>query len=391
MVEGMELLKKNVETLLPSKEEFLCLVKSKKPLRVKYGIDPTGVALHLGHAVALWKLREFQELGHAVILLFGDFTARIGDPSDKEGRRPILSEEKVKENASEYISQVKKILDIKKTEIRYNSEWHEKLREADLIKLARLLTVNQMLARRNFTARFKEKKEIGIDEFLYPLLQGYDSVALRADIELGGSDQLFNLTTGRVIQEAYGQKPQYIMTMKMLSGIDGEKMSKSRGNVINIMDSPQDMFGKIMSLNDELISDYARLTTRLSEKELQAIEIIKNPKDKKEHLALELVTLYSGGKEAEKARKEFERVFVQKKSPSDMTERALPQGTYTVADILLKTGLTPSKNEARRLVEQKGVRINGNTPQSLQEEIVLERELTITKGKRTFIKLIGVR
>lgn len=356
---------------------------------MKYGIDPTGSSLHLGHAVHLWKLREFQELGHKVILLFGDFTARIGDPSDKEGKRPVLSEDDIKKNASTYLLQVEKILDIKNTEIHYNSEWHDKLKEADLIKLTRLYTVNQMLARRNFAKRFKAKKEIGIDEFLYPLLQGYDSVALRADIELGGSDQLFNLEAGRVVQEAYGKRPQFIITTKMLIGLDGEKMSKSRGNVVNITDSPQDMFGKIMSLSDKFIIDYARLTTKLSENEIKEIEAIKNPKDQKERLALEVVKLYSNKEEAAKAQEEFASVFAKGALPADMPEISLARGAYRVQDLLLATGLVSSKNEARRLIGQKGIKIDNETILSPEQEIVIKDEIIIKKGKRRFIKVVA--
>lgn len=389
IMEISEILTRNIETILPSKESLEVLLRSGKKLRVKFGIDPTGPRLHIGHAIPLWKLREFQELGHTVILLFGDFTARIGDPSDKTGRRPMVGEEEIKKNVKGYLLQVKPILKIEDLEVRYNSEWHNTLTEADLLTMARLLTVNQMLARRNFAARVKEKKEIGIDEFLYPLLQGYDSVALNSDIELGGADQLFNLEAGRIVQEAYSQNPQCVITTKMLIGLDGEKMSKSRGNVVNITDSPQDMFGKIMSVSDDLTMDYARLATRLSKKEIEDMEAIKNPKEQKERLALELVKLYSGEEEAKKAQKEFERVFVQKKSPSEMVRRTLPQGTYTVIDILLKTGLAPSKNEARRLVDQKGITIGGNVANSPQEEIRLDKELIITKGKRMFIKVVG--
>lgn len=387
-IEINEILTRNTETILPSRESLEALLHSGKKLRIKFGIDPTGPKLHIGHAIPLWKLREFQELGHTVILLFGNFTARIGDPSDKTGRRPMIGEEEIEKNVKEYLLQVKPILRIKDLEVRYNSEWHNKLTEADLLTMARLLTVNQMLARRNFAARVKEKKEIGIDEFLYPLLQGYDSVALNSDIELGGADQLFNLEAGRVVQEAYGQHPQCIITTKMLIGLDGEKMSKSRGNVVNIMDSPYDMFGKIMSLNDDLVSDYARFTTRLSEKKLQGIEAIQNPKNKKERLAHELVTLYFGEKEAKKAQKEFQRVFVQKKSPSAMTERALPRGTYTVIDILLKTGLAASKNEARRLIQQKGINVDTGIVLSPTQEIALTKEIIVKKGKMVFIKVI---
>ena len=360
----------------------------KKPLRVKLGIDPTGPKIHIGRAVAFWKLREFQDAGHTIVLIFGDFTARIGDPSDKEERRPVLSKEDIEENAKNYLSQIGRILNTKKVELHFNSEWHDKMSEADLIKLSRLLTVNQMLSRRNFSERFRAQKEIGIDEFLYPLLQGYDSVAIKSDIELGGSDQLFNLKAGRILQQAYGQEPQLIMTTNMLWGLDGRKMSTSWGNVVNITDEPAEMFGKLMSLRDELMADYLKLATRLAEKEMKKIEALKNPKEKKERLALEVVALYHGKSAALKAKKEFERVFSEKKLPAEILEVRLPKGSYNPIDLLLKARLASSKSEARRLVEQKGICIDENVLESPRQTIELKNPIILSKGKRHFVKII---
>lgn len=384
----MDILTRNVETILPSKEELGKKLKAKKLLRVKHGIDPTGPKIHMGRAVVLWKLREFQEAGHKIVLIFGDFTARIGDPSDKEERRPVLSKEDIEKNAKNYLSQIGRILNTKQIELHFNSEWHDNMSEADLIRLSRLLTVNQMLSRRNFSERFRAQKEIGIDEFLYPLLQGYDSVAIKSDIELGGSDQLFNLKAGRILQEAYEQEPQLIMTTNMLWGLDGRKMSTSWGNVVNITDEPAEMFGKLMSLRDELIPDYLTLATRLSEGEMKRIQGLENPKEKKERLALEVVSLYHGKTAAKKAHKEFERVFSEKKLPTEMLEVRLPKGPHDAIDLLVKTGLASSRSEARRLIGQKGVRIEEDILQSISQPIELRKPIILSKGKRHFVKIV---
>ncbi len=379
----MEILERNIETLLPAQKDFEEALVLKRVLRVKLGIDPTGPHIHIGNAVALWKLREFQDMGHKVVLIFGDFTARIGDPSDKDKRRPVLTKEEIDKNVESYISQIGKILDTKKIELHYNSEWHDKMSEADLIKLSRLLTVNQMLARRNFSERVKEKKEIGIDEFLYPLLQGYDSVAIRADIELGGTDQLFNLEVGRIIQEAYGQKPQLIMATKMLWGLDKRKMSKSWGNVVNINDEPSDMFGKIMSLDDSLIFDYFELATSLSREKIREIEAIKHIKEQKELLAYEIVRRYHGEEEAQKAKEEFVSMFSKKEMPRDIESKVVTMEATPA--ILVDTGLAPSISEAKRLIEQKGVKFNGKI---VDENTKINEEGILQVGKRKFIKVI---
>jgi len=385
----MELLERNVETVLPSKEALEKKLQKGK-LRIKHGIDPTGPKIHIGRAVVLWKLREFQDAGHKIVLIFGDFTARIGDPSDKDKRRPLLSEDQIKVNTAGYLDQIGRILDTSKVEVHYNSEWHGAMSEADLITLARLLTVNQMLARRNFSERVKEKKEIGIDEFLYPLLQGYDSVAVRADVELGGSDQLFNLQAGRIIQEAYGQEPQCIMTTGMLWGLDSRKMSTSWGNVVNITDEPNEMYGKLMSLNDELMPNYLRLTTRLSEQEIKEIEAIAHPKKRKEQLAYEVVKLYHGKGAATKAKEEFKKVFTQKELPIDIKEVFVEKGLYTVHDLLSRCALmlSNSKSEARRLILQGGVRVNDEVVTSPSQLIQITKPILLSKGKRNIVKIV---
>ena len=381
----MELLRRNIETLLPSKKDFEELLALGKPLRVKLGIDPTGPNIHIGNAVALWKLREFQDMGHKIVLIFGDFTARIGDPSDKDKRRPVLTKEEIDKNVASYISQIRNIVDVKKIELHHNSEWHDALTQADLIKLSRLLTVNQMLARRNFSERVKEKKEIGIDEFLYPLLQGYDSVAIRSDIELGGTDQLFNLEVGRIIQEAYGQKPQLIMTTKMLWGLDGKKMSKSWGNVVNINDEPSDMFGKIMSLDDSSVSDYFELATALPLEKIREIEGITHIKEQKELLAHEITARYHGEEKAQKAKEEFTRLFLKKEIPHNIESKIVLLGGTPPA-ILVETGLAPSISEAKRLIEQKGVKFNGEI---VDDNTNINEEGILQVGKRKFLRLIS--
>jgi len=384
-----EILVRNVEEILPSREALRKKLAQGKPLRVKHGIDPTGPAIHLGRAVALWKLREFQDAGHTIVLIFGDFTARIGDPSDKDKRRPALTKEQIDANVNGYVRQIGKILTMAQVELHYNSEWHASRSQADLIALSRLLTVNQMLARRNFAQRFKEQKEIGIDEFLYPLLQGYDSVAIKSDIELGGTDQLFNLEAARVIQQALGQEPQFIMTTSMLLGLDGRKMSTSWGNIVTIIDEPGDMFGKLMSLKDELTTNYLQLTTRLSEQERKEIQAIQNPKEQKERLAFEMVKLYHGASAAKKAQEEFTNVFSQKQLPSEIQEIALPKGSYPITDLLIKTKLASSKSEARRLIEQRGVRINERTVESVDETVSLNDSFLIEKGRRHVVKIVA--
>lgn len=384
-----ELLARNVEGILPSSEALRKKLAQGKPLRVKHGIDPTGPAIHIGRAVVLWKLREFQEAGHKIVLIFGDFTARIGDPSDKDKRRPVVTKEQIDANVKGYVEQIGKILDMADVELHYNSEWHALRSQADLIALSRLLTVNQMLARRNFAQRFKEQKEIGIDEFLYPLLQGYDSVAIKSDVELGGTDQLFNLEAGRIIQQALGQEPQFIMTTSMLLGLDGRKMSTSWGNMVTIIDEPSDMFGKLMALRDELTTNYLQLTTRLSEEEIKQIGEIQNPKEQKECLAFEVVKLYHGVSAAKKAQEEFTSVFSQKQLPSEIQEVKLPQGNYSIIELLVKTNLASSKSEARRLINQKGVRIDECTVESVDETISLNDSLLIEKGRRHVVRLVA--
>ncbi|MCX7778634.1 MAG: tyrosine--tRNA ligase [Patescibacteria group bacterium] len=385
-----EILLRGVEEIIDQESLKKRLLAGEK-LRVKLGIDPTTPYLHLGNSVALLKLRDFQELGHQIIFILGDFTAQIGDPSDKLQKRPFLSFEEVRKNVKNYQPQVGKILEIDKVEWHYNSEWLSKLNFQDISRLAEIFTVRQMLTRRGFRERYQRGEEISLREFLYPLMQGYDSVAVKADLEIGGTDQLFNLKAGREIQKFYGQKPQEIMTLQMLEGLDGEKMSKTRKNIINLLDPPNEQFGKIMSMRDELIIKYFTLCTRRPLREINEIaEEIKrgsNPRDFKAKLAKEIVKMYHGAEAAQKAEKEFNRIFREKKLPSEVPTYKLKVKKLKLIDLLVETKLVSSKSEARRLVEQGAVKINGQVEKDWQKNIQIKRCTIIKVGKRRFIKL----
>lgn len=350
-----ELLTRGVEDVFV-KESLLQKLRSGKQLRVKLGIDPTGKTIHIGRATILWKLRAFQELGHKIVLIVGDFTAQIGDPSDKLEKRPMLSAATVKENFKNYKKIIGKIIDVNEAEFAYNSTWLSKLTFKDSCALAESFSVQQMSNRRNFKDRLDKGEEVSLREFMYPLMQGYDSVAVKADIEIGGFDQLFNLKAGRVIQKHYGQPEQDIFTGQMLEGTDGRKMSTSWGNVINITDEPGDMFGKVMSVRDELIGKYFLLATKVPVPEVQRIEEgMKNggnPRDSKVRLAKEIVALYHGAKVAEKSAENFDSAF-SKGKPQEFIEVIL--AGREVADALLEKKVIESKTELRRLVGEKAV------------------------------------
>jgi len=386
-----QILTRGVEEIIDYQHLEKRLLSGEK-LRIKHGIDPTGKKLHLGHASILWKLREFQELGHQIVLIIGDYTAQIGDPSDRLQKRPFLSEEQVKENLKNYREQIGKILDLKKIEWRYNSEWLAKLTIRQIDELAELFSVQQLVARRNFKQRWEKGEEISLRELHYPLYQGYDSVAVKADLEIGGSDQLFNLLAGRKIQEAYGQKPQDILTLKMLEGLDGEKMSKTRGNVVNFADEPNEIYGKIMSMHDDLIVKYFELCTKLPMEEIIEIEQKMkkgaNPRDYKAKLAFEIVKMYHGEKAAQEAEKEFNRVFKEKQIPSQIKSyKVAKKDSYKLIDLLVESKLVKSKSEARRLIEQRGVKVDGQIIDDWQKEIIVHQGMVIQVGSRRFIRL----
>lgn len=385
------LLSRNVEEVFDEKHLRAALLSGKK-LRVKLGIDPTGQNIHIGRAVVLWKLKEFQDLGHKIVLIIGDFTAQIGDPSDKLEKRPFLSKEQVKANLKNYLSQIGKIIDIKKAEIHYNSEWLKKMTFREVSELAESFTFQQMLERRNFKDRLENHQEISLREGMYPLMQGYDSVAVKADVELGGTDQLFNLLAGRKIQEKYGQKPQDVMTNKMLIGLDGRKMSTSWGNVININDAPEEQFGKVMSVRDNLIASYFEFATDTPKEDIIAfeeeIEAGMNPKVVKEKLAFEIVKRYHGEKAAKAAAQHFENIFSKRQLPDEIAELKVSAKSILPVDLVMATKVIASKSEARRLILQGGFDIDGMAYNNPAMAIKLKGGETIRIGKKRFFRVV---
>jgi tyrosyl-tRNA synthetase len=367
--------------------------RTGKPLRIKLGVDPTSPDIHLGHTVVVRKLKAFQDLGHTVIYLIGDFTAMIGDPSGRNITRPPLSREEIDANAKTYRDQVLKLLDPDKTEFRYNSEWMDKFDAADFIKLAARTTVKQILERDDFEKRMNEQKPISLHELLYPLVQGYDSVALESDVELGGTDQKFNLLSGRNLQREYQQEPQVVITTPLLEGLDGvQKMSKSYGNYIGIDEPAREMFGKVMSISDDLMWKYYELLTDLSPSEISNLrsEISdgKNPRDVKVELAKLIIKDLHSRSAADAAEEEFNRRFVQKEIPDDIEERLMPAGSHNLAQLLANIGLASSKGEARRLIEQGGVRVNGEKATAANADIAVDSTgVLLQVGKRRFLKL----
>ncbi len=356
----LEILKENVDELI-SEEELFERLKSGRPLRVKLGVDPSRPDLHLGHAVVLRKLRQFQDLGHTVVLIIGDFTARIGDPSGRSKTRPMLSAEEAKKNAVSYQEQAFKILRKEKTELRFNSEWLEPLNFEDVIRLAAKYTVARMLERDDFEKRYTGGEPISIAEFLYPIAQAYDSVAVKADVEMGGTDQKFNLLVGRKYQEEFGQLPQIVMTMPIIEGTDGNlKMSKSYNNYVALTDAPQDVYGKIMSIPDSLMYKYARLLTDLdADKAKKDVEIgILHPMEFKKKLAFEITQWLYNEESAKKAEDYFVKTFSKKETPDEMEEVVAKNGTK-LALFLKEIGAVSSSSEAKRLIKQGGVKIDG--------------------------------
>ena len=390
-----EILERGIEQVI-DKKNLLKKLKSGKKLRIKLGIDPTGPNIHLGRAIQLWKLRNFQDLGHQIVFIIGDFTGQIGDASDKQAMRKPLTEEEIKENLRTYKKQIGKILDLKKVEFHRNSEWLSKLKIKDFLSLAMSFTAQQMIQRRNFRERWEQNKPIGLHELSYPLLQGYDSVMIKADVEIGGFDQLFNLKMGREMQRIFGQPPQDIMTSQMLYGLDGRKMSTSWGNVINITDNPRNMYGKIMSMKDELIEDYLKLTTRFPLKKIEKIkkdlkEEKLNPKEAKSILAKEIIKMYHSKKAGETAEKEFNRVFREKKLPLKIPVFKSSKKSLPILDLLTKANLASSKNEAKRLILQGGVSIRIKNQElrikDWRQDIKLKNGMILQVGKRKFLKI----
>ena len=389
----LALLLRGVEEIVPEKE-FHKKLDEKRPLRVKLGFDPTAPDLHLGHTVILNKLKLFQDLGHQVIFLIGDFTGLVGDPSGVNETRPVLTEKEIKENAKTYERQVFKILDKKKTEIRFNSEWMNQFSPEDFIRLSSVQTVARMLERDDFSKRYSAQKPISIHEFLYPLLQGYDSVALDADIELGGTDQKFNLLLGREVQKFYGKEPQVAFTLPLLEGLDGVmKMSKSLDNYIAIEDDVDEMFGKIMSISDDLMWRYFELLSFRDEEEITELKKSQkegsNPRDIKFLLGEEIVNRFHGEGSGNSAKGEFQSRFQKGNNPSDIKEITinLEQKSITLAKVLKEAKMVPSTSEALRLIKQGAVRIEGEKILDSKHEINLNSSLLYQVGKRKFSKI----
>ncbi len=385
--EQLKLLKQGTSEVI-EEEELLKKLKEGRPLRVKAGFDPTAPDLHLGHVVLLQKLRQFQQLGHEVYFIIGDFTAMIGDPTGRSETRPPLTKEQVLENAKTYEHQVFKVLDPEKTTIVFNSTWLQELGTEGLIKLSAKYTVARMLEREDFSKRFKEGRPIHIHEFLYPLLQAYDSVAIKADVELGGTDQKFNLLIGRDIQREYGQEPQVCMTLPLLVGLDGvRKMSKSYGNYVGIAEDPKTMFGKIMSISDELMWDYYLLLTDYTEEEIEKFKKEWHPMEAKKHLAELIVSRFHSEEEARKAREWFESTYSKRKFPEDAPLVEIPEEEITALDLLVKLKAVSSKNEGRRVIQGGGLKVNFEKVTDPYQSIKLNGELKVKVGKKKFYRV----
>ena len=388
MEDNLNLIKRGIDELLTEKE-LLSKLKSKKQLIVKAGFDPTAPDLHLGHTVLINKLRHFQDLGHKVIFLIGDFTGMIGDPTGKDKTRPPLDKTTIEENAKTYKKQVFKILDSKLTEVRFNSEWNNKLGAEGIIKLASKYNLARMLERDDFNKRYKSNQSIAVHEFLYPLIQAYDSMVLEADIELGGTDQKFNLLVGREIQRSYGKEPQVVLTVPILEGTDGvNKMSKSLNNYVGIEESPQDMFGKIMSISDELMWRWFDLLSFKTIVEIQNLKdeqaAGKNPRDIKVALAKEIISRFHDSKSADEAEENFINQFQKRNTPDDIEELSLDwkEDSIPLPNLLKEAGMIKSTSEAIRMIKQGAVRIN--------EEKITDTKFLISKGE-TAIYQVGKR
>jgi len=391
----LEVIKKDTVDFI-TEEEFLDKLNRKKQLKVKLGVDPSRPDLHLGHAVVLRKLRQFQKFGHIVYLIIGDFTARIGDPSGRSKTRPLLSEEEVRENSKTYVEQAFKILDPNKTVIKFNSEWLSKLTFEDIINLTSRYTVARMLERDDFNKRLAENEPISISEFLYPIAQAYDSIVIEADVEMGGTDQLFNLLVGRKLQEEFGQEPQIVVTMPLIEGTDGSlKMSKSYNNYIAFNDTPDDIFGKIMSVPDHLIIKYMTYLTDISRDKIKDFENKMkndeiNPRDVKMVLAEEVVKMLYNEEEAKKAKDNFVAIFQKKDMPDDLPE-ILVQENETILDIVAKTNVFDSNSEIKRAISQGAIRINDEKIDDFKFVPNFEDGDVLRVGKKNYFRLKKVK
>ncbi|HTK04041.1 MAG TPA: tyrosine--tRNA ligase [Candidatus Eisenbacteria bacterium] len=394
--------KKNIDELLSRRVAEVVVadslrkkLASGKKLRIKLGVDPTAPDLHLGHAVPLKKLREFQELGHQVVLIIGDYTARVGDPTGKSKTRPMLSDDDVKRNAETYLAQAGKVIDVKKTEIRWNGEWFKKMDFNDILKLAAQFTVARMIERDDFAKRLKEGSEVHLHELMYPMMQAYDSIMVEADVEIGGTDQKFNILAGRDLQRKMGKPEQDCMFLgPILVGTDGvNKMSKSLGNYIGVSESPEEMFGKVMSVPDAAMWDYWTLATDAPTEKIAEMRAAceggkMNPRDAKVALAKEIIAFYHSGDAAAAAEEHFTKVFKNKETPDDVPEVRVAGGDRSLVDLLVETKLVASKSEAKRQIEQGGVKVGGAPVKDPAATVPVGKTPTlIQKGKRHFVNV----
>ncbi len=382
-----EILERGVDEVI-DKDNLLKKLQKNQKLRLKLGIDPTSPNIHLGRSIPLLKLRDFQKLGHKIVLIIGDFTGMIGDTSDKDSERPMLTEEQIQKNLTNYKEQAGKIIDLSAAEVYHNSEWLKDLTYLEIGYQANIFSLNEFISRENISKRLKEGKRISLREVLYPLMQGYDSVKIKADVEVGGTDQRFNLLTGRTMQKHYKMEPQDIITNPLIDGLDGTKMSSSKGNTINFIDSPNEMFGKVMSLQDDLIINYFLFLTRV---EMERVEDIKeamasggNPRDAKMELAKEIVKMYHSSKDAASAEDYFIKTFSKKEIPDEVPE--FHPTNYNIIDTLVESGLTSSRGEARRVLSQKGVKVDGVVVED--NEYTINQNSILQKGKIKFLKII---
>ena len=395
ILEQLKLLKRGTVEIFTEAElaeKLAGAAKDKRQLRIKLGLDPTSPDIHLGHTVVLRKMRQFQDLGHKAILIIGDYTARIGDPTGQNATRPMLSPEQIEKNAQTYFQQAGKILDTSpdKLEVRYNSEWLEKLTLMELIQIAAKKTVAQMIQRDSFKLRLEKGIDVYTHEFIYPLMQGYDSVVIKSDVELGGTDQTFNNLVGRDIQKAYNQPQQVVITVPILVGLDGkEKMSKSKGNYIGVTDKPNDMFGKVMSISDTMMENYFTLLTDLPVEKITELTNSQktHPKEAKVLLAKTIVSQFYGSKAADAAAEQFDKVFAQKQLPDEMPEVKLPAEPITVKQLLVTCKLVETGGEAKRMCAQSAVTIDGQKITDPNAQITPKNGMTIQVGKRKFAKI----
>lgn len=395
--EQMDIIREGVIDLLPEKEleeKIVRSIKENKPMRVKLGADPSRPDLHIGHGVVLHKMRQFQDLGHTAVLIVGDFTAMIGDPSGKSKTRPALSIEETQENGKSYLEQASIMLDKSKLEVRFNNDWLGKMSFMEVIKLASNYTVAQLIERDDFSKRFHNKTPITLHEFLYPLAQAYDSYAIASDIELGGSDQKFNLLVGREIQKAYGMEPQCILTMPILEGTDGvEKMSKSLNNYIAFTDVPREIFGKVMSIPDNLITRYYQYGAFAKAEDVKAMEKgladgTYHPRDAKVKTAMDIVSIYHNQEAAQAAFEEFERMFVKKDIPDEVETFTLPEKEMTITDAVVLAGMVSSKKEAKKMIDQGGIYLDNERVADITAKVDFSEQHLVKVGKRKFKYMI---